>query len=119
MPEIFVRPDEVAVPLVEGETLLEMAVEAGLPIAHLCGGRARCSTCRIRVIEGLDALGDRTEAEAAMAERLDFPDEVRSGLPNTCKRGRSVLAADPRQGGRRNGLPAGQRPLCRPGRPRG
>lgn len=77
MPEIFVRPDEVSIPLVEGDTLLEMAVEAGLPIAHLCGGRARCSTCRIRVIDGLDALEDRTEAEAAMAERLDFPDEVR------------------------------------------
>jgi len=77
MPEMFVLPDEVAVPLVEGETLLAMAVEAGLPIAHLCGGRARCSTCRIRVIEGLDTLSDRTEAEAAMADRLDFPDEVR------------------------------------------
>jgi class 3 adenylate cyclase len=77
MPEIFVWPDEVSVPLVEGDTLLAMAVDAGLPIAHLCGGRARCSTCRIRVVEGLDALSNRTEEEAAMAERLDFPDEVR------------------------------------------
>lgn len=77
MPELFVWPDEASIPLVEGETLLEMALEAGLPIAHLCGGRSRCSTCRVRVVDGLDNLTGRTEEEAAMANRLDFPDEVR------------------------------------------
>ena len=77
MAEIFVRPDEVSIPLVEGDSLLKMAVDAGLPIAHLCGGRARCSTCRVRIVEGLDSLTGRTEAEAVMAQRLDFPDEVR------------------------------------------
>ncbi len=77
MPEIFVWPDEVSIPLVEDETLLAMAVDAGLPIAHLCGGRARCSTCRVRIVEGLDSLTRRTQEESAMANRLDFPDEVR------------------------------------------
>jgi len=77
MPEIFVWPDEVSIPLVEGHTLLRMAVDAGLPIAHLCGGRARCSTCRVRVVDGLDALTGRTDKEVRMADRLDFPDEVR------------------------------------------
>ena len=57
--------------------MLATTVDAGVPVAHLCGGRGRCSTCRIRIIEGLDALTSRTELEAAMAERLDFPDEVR------------------------------------------
>jgi class 3 adenylate cyclase len=77
MAEIFVWPDDVSIPLVEGDTLLEMVVGAGLPIAHLCGGRARCSTCRVRIVEGLESLTGRTEAEAAMAGRLDLPDEVR------------------------------------------
>ena len=77
MSEIFVRPDEVSIPVVEGETLLATAVGAGVPIAHLCGGRARCSTCRIRVVEGLDVLTARTEQESVMAERLGFPGEVR------------------------------------------
>jgi len=77
MPEIFVWPDEVSIPLVGKANLLEMAIEAGIPIAHLCGGRARCSTCRVRIIEGQDVLAERTEKEAAMAAKLDFPDEIR------------------------------------------
>ena len=77
MSEIFVSPDEMALEAPEGATLLDVAVDAGIPIAHLCGGRARCSTCRVRIVDGLDALTDRTEKEAAMATRLDFPDEVR------------------------------------------
>lgn len=77
MPEIFVWPDEVSIPLLDKTNLLEMAVEAGVAIAHLCGGRARCSTCRVRVIEGLDVLSDRTEQEATMAAKLGFPDEIR------------------------------------------
>ena len=77
MPEIFVWPDEVSITLVGKANLLEMAIEAGIPIAHLCGGRARCSTCRVRIIEGQDVLAERTEKEAAMAAKLDFPDEIR------------------------------------------
>ena len=70
-------PEEVSVPFVGEVNLLEAATEAGVAIAHLCGGRAVCSTCRVRIIEGHDALNDRTRAEAAMATRLDFPDEIR------------------------------------------
>jgi adenylate cyclase len=77
MPEVFVSPDEVAIPLAKPANLLEVAVDAGVSIAHLCGGRARCSTCRVRIVEGLDSLTERTPEEAAMAAKLDFPSEVR------------------------------------------
>ena len=77
MSEIYVWPDEVSIALSGDVNLLEAAVEAGVAIAHLCGGRARCSTCRVRVIEGEDSLTERTEPEAAMAAKLEFPDEIR------------------------------------------
>jgi len=77
MSEIQVWPDEIAVPVGDDINLLEALVDAGVAIPHLCGGRARCSTCRVRVIEGLEDLSARTEAETAMAQRLDFPDEIR------------------------------------------
>lgn len=77
MSEIMCQPDEVTVSFEGGVNLLSTLVAAGVPITHLCGGRARCSTCRVRVGEGLDALSGRTELEQAMAERLDFPAEVR------------------------------------------
>ena len=78
MPEIFVWPDEISIPLeVDTANLLEIAVDAGVGIAHLCGGLARCSTCRVRIVEGEDSLAERTEKESAMAAKLDFPDEIR------------------------------------------
>jgi len=77
MPQISVWPEEVVVPFDDSVNLLEALLGAGLPIAHLCGGKARCSTCRVAIIEGLDDVSDRTEAELAMATKLDFPDVVR------------------------------------------
>ena len=77
MAEIMCHPDEMTVPFAEEVNLLERLVEAGIPITHLCGGKARCSTCRVKVGDGLGELSQRTESEAAMAERLDFPPEVR------------------------------------------
>mgnify|MGYP001819535039 CR=1 FL=1 len=77
MPEIFVSPDDISIPLPVAANLLDLAVDAGVAIAHLCGGRARCSTCRVRIVEGLDVLTERTDKEAAMAAKLAFPDDVR------------------------------------------
>jgi adenylate cyclase len=77
MPEAHISPDEVDIAFDNAVNLLDLAVTAGVPIAHLCGGRARCSTCRVRIVEGQTALSDRTPEEAAMAANLDLPDEVR------------------------------------------
>lgn len=85
MPEVIVLPDEVSLTADSESTLLDLAVEAGVSIAHLCGGRARCSTCRVRIVEGLDDLTERTELEAAMAKKLDFPDYVRLACQTRAK----------------------------------
>jgi class 3 adenylate cyclase len=77
MPEAFVWPDEVSMSFDDASNLLELAIDSGVAIPHLCGGRGRCSTCRIRIVEGGNELADRTDLEAAMAAKLDFPDEIR------------------------------------------
>ena len=83
MPVIVCQPDDISVPF-DGETnVLAALVGAGLPIAHLCGGQARCSTCRVIVFEGLDLLSDPTVKEQAMAQRLGFPDEIRLACQTT------------------------------------
>jgi adenylate cyclase len=56
MPRITFLPDAVTLEAREGETLLAAALRAGLPLAHICGGRARCSTCRVIILEGLENL---------------------------------------------------------------
>lgn len=63
--------------ITDGETLLEAALRSGVTFAHACGGRAKCSTCRIWVVDGLEACPQRTEAETSLAERLGFTSEVR------------------------------------------
>ena len=77
MSEIVCQPDDAHVTFDGEANVLEALVESGVAIAHLCGGRARCSTCRVRVDQGLDQLSPPTDAEGAMADRLDFPAEVR------------------------------------------
>jgi len=70
-------PDDLETPLPDGETLLDALVRARVPVAHACGGHARCSTCRVRVIEGLEGCSPRTDAEREIATRLGLEDAVR------------------------------------------
>ena len=42
-----------------GPTLLEISRMHGIPHASVCGGRARCSTCRVRIDEGADSPAPR------------------------------------------------------------
>jgi adenylate cyclase len=81
--EILCEPDGVSVPFDGEANLLGALVGAGVPITHLCGGRARCSTCRVKVGDGLGRLSPRTENESAMARRLDFPAEIRLACQTT------------------------------------
>ncbi|MEO1090628.1 MAG: adenylate/guanylate cyclase domain-containing protein [Pseudomonadota bacterium] len=60
-----------------GLTLLEISREAGIPHAAVCGGRARCSTCRVRVTRGRETLPPPAGPEARLLARLGHPEAVR------------------------------------------
>ncbi|SEC16959.1 adenylate cyclase [Rhizobiales bacterium GAS191] len=47
-----------------GMTLLEISRNFGVPHVSVCGGRARCSTCRVRVLAHSTELPAPNEAEA-------------------------------------------------------
>lgn len=47
-----------------GATLLEISRLNGIPHVSVCGGRARCSTCRVEVVEGSDDIPPPSGAEA-------------------------------------------------------
>ncbi|MCL1600835.1 MAG: adenylate/guanylate cyclase domain-containing protein [Actinomycetia bacterium] len=83
MPTIRVSPDNVEVAFSPKANILDTLLDAGVPIDHLCGGRARCSTCRVFLLEGLSNVSERTEAEDAMATKLDFPPRVRLACQTT------------------------------------
>ena len=60
-----------------GRSILEALRDAGIPHASVCGGRARCTTCRVRIAEGLGALAAPSRMEAAALARIDAPPNVR------------------------------------------
>jgi adenylate cyclase len=66
--QIYLRP---------GSTLLEASRESGIPHPSVCGGRARCSTCRVLVLSGLQTLPEPGPAERAMLDRISAPKSVR------------------------------------------
>jgi adenylate cyclase len=66
---------EVTVP--RGLTVLETSRFAGIPHTSVCGGRGRCSTCRVRVVHGADSLPPAKPAEVRVLKRVGAPPNVR------------------------------------------
>jgi len=60
-----------------GHTLLEALRNAGIPHASVCGGRARCTTCRVRVDRGLRGLPAPQAIELAALQRIRADSDVR------------------------------------------
>ena len=60
-----------------GLTVLDASRIAGIPHASICGGRGRCSTCRIRVLRGVAALPEPTQSEQRLLDRLGAGASVR------------------------------------------
>ncbi len=70
-------PDGRTVRAASGATLLEVSRSAGIPHASVCGGRGRCSTCRVHVSHGFDMLPPPDEGESALLARIGAPARVR------------------------------------------
>jgi adenylate cyclase len=68
-----------AVTIGPGTTVLEASRINGIPHPALCGGRGRCSTCRVAVISDLRDLPPPGQTERAMLERISAPPSVRLG----------------------------------------
>ncbi|MDE5465322.1 adenylate/guanylate cyclase domain-containing protein [Bradyrhizobium sp. CSS354] len=58
----------------KGLSVLEASLRHNVPHASVCGGRARCSTCRIRIIGDHDALPEPSQREAFVLTRVGTSD---------------------------------------------
>lgn len=61
----------------QGLTLLQISEKHNIPHMHVCGGMARCSTCRVMVVEHPENLTPPTAAEKRLAEKLGFEAGIR------------------------------------------
>jgi len=74
---IIFQPHGKRIEAVKGETLLEAAIDAGVGINSICGGRGLCGKCRVIVREGGENLSPPTEAERRTLSREDFINNFR------------------------------------------
>ena len=60
-----------------GFTILDASRLGGIPHASVCGGRGRCSTCRVRIPSGLEHLAPPSEVERRVLARVGAAPDVR------------------------------------------
>ena len=68
---------EKTIEIAKDQTILEAALDAGIPHFHACGGKAKCSTFRVLVREGADQLAKPNRREARLTSVLRLPNTVR------------------------------------------
>lgn len=61
----------------QGLSLLEASAECNYPHASVCGGRGRCSTCRVRVRRGHELLTPPSPEETKVLRRVRAAEDVR------------------------------------------
>lgn len=78
MPRISFSGDNVAVETDGKESILQASLRAGIAHTHVCGGKARCTTCRVMVIDGdADALSPPRDNETWLARKYGFAGNIR------------------------------------------
>jgi adenylate cyclase len=96
---------EVLVPA--GFTILEASRFGSIPHASVCGGRGRCSTCRVRVIRGAEHLPAATPEELRVVGRVGAPAHVRLACQVRPRRDVAVVPLVPPGAGPADAVSAG------------
>ena len=69
-PPVLTHASGHSMPILPGATVLETLRANGIPHASVCGGRARCTTCRVLVTKGLEQLPEPSGLEAKALARI-------------------------------------------------
>lgn len=78
MSKLIYFPDNRQVDAIPGDTILQTSLNNDIPHTHVCGGNARCTTCRVLVLEGLhNCSTPRNKNEQRLADRLHFDPTIR------------------------------------------
>jgi len=65
--------NEKIIEIKEDQTILQASLEADIPHYHACGGKAKCSTCRVVVQEGADHLSHPNKVEQNLRHKKEIP----------------------------------------------
>jgi class 3 adenylate cyclase len=76
-PSVALRYPDRTVQVPRGWSVLEASRSHGIAHVSICGGRARCSTCRVRVAGAPGHIGEPGRDEQRTLERVRAPADVR------------------------------------------
>jgi len=71
MPKVTFLPMNVTVEALVGENLLDVALAHNIDLQHNCGGVCACSTCHVKVKQGMNALSEQTDEEADQLDEAE------------------------------------------------
>jgi adenylate cyclase len=91
MPQIHYLPDDRTIEIDDDDIILEASLRADIPHTHICGGSARCSTCRVLIVEGLEFCSPRTSPEEELAKKLRLEPEIRLACQTQVAGGKVIL----------------------------
>jgi ferredoxin len=77
MPRVTFQPGGRVCDVPKGASLLAAAQTFSVPIYHVCGGNAICTTCRVIVLEGRDHLSPAGEEEQYMLRAMELDEPYR------------------------------------------
>ena len=77
MPPLLTHPSGEKLPVFPGASILETLRDHGIPHASVCGGRARCTTCRVQIGVGRDSLPPPGELEEKALARIGASNGLR------------------------------------------
>ena len=76
-------PDETCQAL-DGDSVLDVALDHGIELHHNCGAVCACSTCHVYIENGMDSLPEITDKEEDFIDRAINP-TLNSRLACQCK----------------------------------
>lgn len=72
-------PDQITCEALEGESILDVALNHDIPLQHACGGFCSCTTCHVLVIQGESSLSKVEVEEEERLGSVDGPSNSRLG----------------------------------------
>jgi adenylate cyclase len=77
MPPFLTHPSGEKLPVFPGASILETLRDHGIPHASVCGGRARCTTCRVQISSGAESVPPPGDLEAKALARIGASNGLR------------------------------------------
>jgi adenylate cyclase len=66
-----------AIPSSPAISLLNLLQRNGVPIETICGGRAQCGRCLVRILKGAEMMNKKNQAEIARLAALNAGEGMR------------------------------------------